>query len=63
MLIVTSCLSSCTTITYEYCPTYPIAGSKVAEEIKDIYGEYFWRWLGQIDKLRQELELCKKREL
>ena len=60
MLIVMSCLSSCTTITYDYCPSYPIAGRNVAEEIKDVNGEDFWSWLGQIDKLRQQLELCKK---
>ena len=26
-------------------------------------GENFWCWMGQIDKLRQQLELCKKKEL
>lgn len=61
MLIVMSCLSSCTTINYDYCPQYPIAGEKVALEIKELEGVYFWEWLGKIDKLRQQLELCKKR--
>ena len=63
MLIAMSCLNSCTITAYEYCPTYPIAGSRVAQEIKDIEGENFWCWMGQIDKLRQQLELCKKKEL
>ena len=63
MPIVMICLSSCTITAYEYCPSYPIAGHKVAHEIKNIQGEYFWEWLGRIDKLRQQLELCKKNEL
>ncbi len=63
MLIVMTCLSSCTITAYEYCPKYPIAGSKVADEIKNLDGKYFWEWLGQIDKLRQQLELCQKKEL
>ena len=63
MLIAMSCLNSCTTIDYEYCPTYPIAGAKVAQEIKDVEGKYFWEWVGRIDKLRQQLDLCQKKEL
>ena len=63
MLIVMNCLSSCTITAYEYCPVYPIAGHKVADEIKNIDGKYFWEWVGKIDKLRQQLELCKKKEL
>ena len=34
-----------------------------AEEIKDVDGKYFWEWVGRINKLRQQLELCKKKEL
>ena len=63
MLIVMICLSSCTITAYEYCPTYPVAGYKVADEIRNIEGKYFWDWVGRIDKLRQQLELCKKKEL
>ncbi len=56
------CLSSCAKTNYEYCPVYPVAGPKVATELENI--EYnrasaFWEWLARIDKLRQELELCK----
>ena len=54
-------LSSCSTTNYDYCPAYPVAGEKVANEIKDLEGEYFWDWVGRINKLRQQLELCKKR--
>ena len=63
MLIVMIYLNSCTITSYEYCPLYPIAGEKVADEIKDIEGKYFWEWVGRIDKLRQQLDLCKKKEL
>ena len=62
MLAVLSCLNSCTTANYDYCPAYPIAGEKVGRELENIsYKGYesFWEWLGRIDKLRQELELCK----
>ncbi len=61
MLISLSCLTSCATASYNYCPTYPVAGGKVAEEIKYVNGKYFWEWVGRINKLRQQLELCKKR--
>jgi Zn-finger protein len=63
MLISLICLSSCTITNYDFCPQYPVAGAKVAEEIKDIEGKHFWDWLGRINKLRQQLELCQKKEL
>lgn len=62
MLIVTVCLNSCKQINYDNCPVYPIAGQKVADELQLLsYDEYknTWEWLGRINKLRQELELCK----
>ena len=55
------CLNSCTTIDYDYCPSYPVAGKKVADEIKYINGKNFWEWMGRINKLRQQLELCNKK--
>lgn len=61
MLLVTSCLGSCTLTNYDICPVYPIAGEKVSEELKNIPHqgyENFWEWLARIDKLRQELEIC-----
>lgn len=63
MLIVMNLLTSCKQINYENCPTYPVAGKQVAEELKNAnYIDYknTWEWLGRINKLRQELELCKK---
>ena len=63
MLLGMLCLSSCAKECYELCPVYPIAGEKVAEELENLSAEqapYLWEWLARIDKLRQELELCKK---
>lgn len=61
MLVGLSFLSSCTQISYNHCPAYPIAGKEVASELEGIpfddY-EHFWEWLGRINKLRKELELC-----
>lgn len=63
MLIGLLCLLSCTpTKCNHICPTYPIAGSKVARELEQASEEEYpntWEWLGRIDKLRQELELCR----
>lgn len=62
MLIITSLLTSCRQVNYNNCPTYPIAGKKVAQELNRInYTEFenTWEWIGRINKLRQELELCK----
>ncbi len=62
MLIALHCLSSCAMKGYNFCPQYPIAGSKVGAELEQIeysIAPYFWEWLGRIDKLRQELEICK----
>lgn len=63
MLIVMSLLTSCKAINYDNCPIYPIAGNKVAKEITKLtVEEYpnFWDWVGRINKLREELELCQK---
>ncbi len=59
MLLSMSCLNSCATVNYENCPVYPIAGAEVAAEIAAIEGQAFWEWLARINKLRQELELCR----
>lgn len=61
MPIVLSCLSSCATTNYNLCPQYPIAGEKVATELEKLPAkdlEATWEWLGRINKLRQELEIC-----
>ena len=47
---------------YSNCPTYPVGGAKVGAELSRLdTAEYphTWEWIGRIDKLRQELELCK----
>lgn len=61
MLTVMICLSSCVTTSYN-CPVYPVAGNEVAVELEKIsYPEFknTWEWIGRIDKLRQELEICQ----
>lgn len=55
-------LPSCTVTGYSRCPAYPLAGEKVAAELEHASYQdypYTWEWLGRIDKLRQELELCR----
>lgn len=62
MLIVMSLLTSCKMVNYDNCPTYPLAGPKVAKELSHLtVEEYpnFWNWVGRINKLREELELCQ----
>ncbi len=58
------CLSSCAAAVYSSsCPVYPVAGEKVAAELEKVgYSEFpnTWEWIGRIDKLRQELEVCGK---
>ena len=42
---------------------YPVAGERVAAELEKVnYSEFpnTWEWIGRIDKLRQELEVCGK---
>ena len=48
---------------YNNCPRYPVGGKPVYEELKSIpYEGYedFWEWVGRVNKLREELELCLK---
>lgn len=62
MLVAQLSLNACTTANYSQCPTFPIAGKDVAVELEKIPYEQapnFWEWLGRIDKLKQELDLCK----
>lgn len=60
MLLGLLCLSSCATTSFSYCPTFPIGGKEVAKELEQA-GELpnTWEWIGRINKLREELELCK----
>ena len=62
MLAVLSFLNSCTVANYNNCPTFPIAGEKVAIELEKASCNeypYTWEWIGRLNKLRMELELCK----
>ncbi len=62
MPVAMICLSSCVPVNYSGCPVYPVAGEKVAAELEKVsYSEFpnTWEWIGRIDKLRQELEVCK----
>lgn len=57
------CLSSCVAENYSFCPVYPLAGPSVAAELEHLAAEDYpdtWEWIGRIDKLRQELEICKQ---
>ena len=58
-------LSACSCrINYDVCPTYPIGGEKVGVELSRLSSSEFpatFEWLGRINKLRQELELCERK--
>ena len=62
MLLVMS-LCGCSSPTYySSCPVYPVGGAKVGTELERLSIEEYpntWEWLGRINKLRQELEVCK----
>ncbi len=51
MPAVLSCLVSCRQVSYENCPTYPVAGAAVAVELeKASYSEFpnTWEWIGRV---------------
>ena len=64
ILTATLCLNSCATArsnAWPGCPVYPVAGPETAKELeKADYASFphTWEWIGRINKLRQELELC-----
>ncbi len=63
MLVVQSLSGCSTTANYNNCPTYPTGGKKVAVELEKVpYVGYenFWEWLGRIEKLKKELDLCRR---
>ncbi len=63
MLGATLCLSSCAGENYKPCPVYPLAGPSVAAELQQFSAEEcpaLWEWIGRINKLRQELDLCQQ---
>ena len=51
------------TVNSDYCPVWPTAGQAVAAELEKASCSEFpntWEWIGRLNKLRQELELCHK---
>ena len=47
---------------YNNCPVYPVGGKNVGNELQKLDVKeypYTWEWIGRVDKLRQELEICK----
>ena len=62
MLLVMS-LSGCSSPAYySSCPVYPVGGEKVGIELERLSFEEYpatWEWLARVDKLRQELEVCR----
>lgn len=60
MLLVLS-LSSCSTTTSYSCSVFPVGGAEVGKEIEKIPYEgyeHFWEWLGRLQKLKEELDIC-----
>ncbi len=62
MPVVMSLCGCSNPVYYSSCPLYPVGGAKVGIEIERLSFEEYpatWEWLGRIDKLRQELQVCK----
>lgn len=62
LLFLLTLFGCSTTANYNNCPTYPVGGPNVGAEVSRLdvaEFPYTWEWIGRIDKLRQELELCK----
>jgi hypothetical protein len=67
LLILTLCLSSCAQTNYKpTCHAWPVGGKKVDHELEkvcynkdeNICPELFG-WIDRLDKLRQQIEVCK----
>ena len=58
VLFLSSCAKECSS---PIAPSWPVAGSKVAEELEPIAGDIpnTIEWLSRLDKLRQELNLYR----
>lgn len=62
MLLVMSLSGCLRPAFYSSCPVYPVGGEKVGIELESLSFEEYpatWEWLGRVDKLRQELEICR----
>lgn len=57
-------LSSCSwTTSYNNCVVFPRGGEEVGKELQNIPFEgyeHFWEWLGRLEKLKEELDICKR---
>ncbi len=55
-------LQGCEQESYDACPSYPIAGNAVADELEANCAdcEATWEWLGRVAKLKEQLDLCRK---
>lgn len=55
-------LSSCSSITNcRPCTVFPKGGIEVGKELEKIPYEgyeHFWEWLGRLQKLKEELDIC-----
>lgn len=51
---------SCSGVSVNFCPNFPIAGYKVAKELEQT-GDFphTWEWIARLYKLKQELDICK----
>lgn len=62
MLLVLSLSACSTTGSYKTCTVFPVGGVQVGKEIEKIpyqgY-EHFWEWLGRLQKLKEELDICE----
>ena len=64
MLNLMSLWSCSCKVNYDNCPVYPKGDKAVGEELKRLnYSEFpaTFEWLGRINKLRQELEICERK--
>ena len=61
MLLVLSLQCCSTAGSYNNCTVFPKGGPEVGKEIDQIpyqgY-EHFWEWLGRLQKLKEELDIC-----
>lgn len=63
MLLMSSLWGCSCKINYDVCPTYPVGGQSVGQELAKLNSSEFpalFEWLARINKLRQELELCER---
>lgn len=59
ILLVMSFTSGCATVTTGTCPAYPDPPSEVVEMMFETNSPAVDRWLNQLERLREQLELCR----